>query len=74
MRTTSDVVDPDRFIKELLGNDSHGIAFGGGRADKGAFKIHLGPFASCGDRDLLWRMAQRTIEDLFFNKIGISRD
>jgi nanoRNase/pAp phosphatase (c-di-AMP/oligoRNAs hydrolase) len=74
LRTTSDVVDPDRFIKELLGNDSHGVPFGGGRADKGAFKIHLGPFASCGDRDLLWRMVQRTIEDLFFNKIGISRD
>ena len=74
LRTTSDVVDPDRFLKELLGNDSHGVPYGGGRADKGAFKIHLGPFASCGDRDLLWRMVQRTIEDLFFNKIGISRD
>jgi nanoRNase/pAp phosphatase (c-di-AMP/oligoRNAs hydrolase) len=74
LRTTSDVVDPDRFLKELLGSDYHGVPFGGGRADKGAFKIHLGPFASCGDRDLLWRMVQRTIEDLFFNKIGISRD
>ena len=74
LRTTSDVVDPDRFLKELLGTDSHGVPYGGGRADKGAFKIHLGPFASCGDRDLLWRMVQRTIEDLFFNKIGISRD
>jgi hypothetical protein len=34
----------------------------------------LGPFSHCGDRDLLWRMVQRTVEDLFFNKIGISRD
>ncbi|KAK1548381.1 hypothetical protein Q3G72_000471 [Acer saccharum] len=74
LRTTSNVVDPDRFIKELFGNDAHGTPFGGGRADKGAFKIHLGPFASCGDRDLLWRMVQRTIEDLFFDKVGISRD
>jgi hypothetical protein len=48
--------------------------YGGGRTDKGAFKIPLGPFACCGDRDLLWRMVQRTIEDLFFNKIGISRE
>jgi nanoRNase/pAp phosphatase (c-di-AMP/oligoRNAs hydrolase) len=74
MRTTSSVVDPDRFLKELFGVDTHGMAYGGGRADKGAFKIPLGPFQSCGDRDLLWRMVQRTIEDLFFNKIGINRE
>lgn len=74
LRTTSDVVDPDRFIKELLGTDSHGVFFGGGRADKGAFKIHLGPFANCGDRELLWKTVQRTVEDLFFNKIGINRE
>jgi nanoRNase/pAp phosphatase (c-di-AMP/oligoRNAs hydrolase) len=74
LRTTSAVVEPDRFLKELFGVDPHGIAYGGGRADKGAFKIPLGPFAHCGDRDLLWSMVQRTIEDLFFNKIGINRD
>lgn len=74
LRTTSNVVDPDRFLKELFGADSHGMPYGGGRTDKGAFKITLGPFARCGDRDLLWRMVQRTIEDLFFNKIGISRE
>jgi nanoRNase/pAp phosphatase (c-di-AMP/oligoRNAs hydrolase) len=74
MRTTSDVVDPDRFLKDLFGLDTHGVAFGGGRAEKGAFKIPLGPFAHCGDRDLLWRMVQRTIEDLFFKKIGVARE
>jgi nanoRNase/pAp phosphatase (c-di-AMP/oligoRNAs hydrolase) len=74
MRTTSDVVDPDRFLKDLFGLDAHGVAYGGGRAEKGAFKIPLGPFSQCGDRDLLWRMAQRTIEDLFFRKIGIARE
>lgn len=72
LRTTSSVVDPDRFLKELLGTDSTGQAFGGGRAEKGAFKIELGPFAHCGDRELLWNMVQRTIEDLFMNKIGLS--
>ena len=74
LRTTSNVVDPDRFIKELFGRDSYGHYYGGGRTDKGAFKIPLGPFSHCGDRDLLWRMVQRTIEDLFFNKIGVARD
>jgi nanoRNase/pAp phosphatase (c-di-AMP/oligoRNAs hydrolase) len=74
LRTTSNVVDPDRFLKELLGADHHGSHYGGGRAEKGAFKIPLGPFAHCGDRELLWRMVQRTIEDLFLNKIGIAGD
>jgi nanoRNase/pAp phosphatase (c-di-AMP/oligoRNAs hydrolase) len=74
MRTTSDVVDPDRFLRELFGADAHGTPYGGGRAEKGAFKIQLGPFAQCGDRELLWRMVQRTIEDLFFKKIGIARE
>lgn len=74
LRTMSNVVDPDRFLKELFGVDAHGMPYGGGRTDKGAFKIPLGPFARCGDRDLLWRMVQRTIEDLFFNKIGINRE
>jgi nanoRNase/pAp phosphatase (c-di-AMP/oligoRNAs hydrolase) len=74
LRTTSDVVEPDRFLKELFSVDAHGVPYGGGRADKGAFKIPLGPFAHCSDRDLLWSMVQRTIEDLFFNKIGINRE
>ena len=73
LRTTSAVVDPDPFIKELLGNDAHGTPFGGGRANKGAFKIYLGPLAACSERDLLWRTVQRAIEDLFFHKIGINR-
>jgi nanoRNase/pAp phosphatase (c-di-AMP/oligoRNAs hydrolase) len=74
LRTLSNVVEPDRFLKELLGADAHGQYFGGGRAEKGAFKIALGPFAHCGDRDLLWRMVQRTVEDLFMNKIGMTEE
>ena len=75
LRTTSNVVDPDRFIKDLLGtNPSSGEYYGGGRADKGAFRVDLGLFRHCGNRELLWELTQRTIEDLFFNKIGISRN
>lgn len=74
LRTLSSTVDPDRFLKELLGADSTGKSYGGGRAEKGAFKVELGPFASCGDRDLLWKMVQRTVEDLFMNKIGATEE
>lgn len=70
IRTTSNVVDPDQFLKALVGADAYGNHYGGGRAEKGAFKIPLGPFAHCGDRDLLWRMVQRTVEDLFLKKVG----
>jgi len=74
LRTLSDVVDPDRFIKELFGNDPMGVPYGGGRADKGAFKIDLGILAKCDDKDLLWKLVRKTIEDLFFNKIGVNQE
>ena len=74
LRTLSDVVDPDRFIKELLGNDPTGTPYGGGRADKGAFKIDLGIFARGEDKSLLWQLVRKTVEELFFNKIGINRE
>jgi nanoRNase/pAp phosphatase (c-di-AMP/oligoRNAs hydrolase) len=71
LRTTSNVVEPDRFLKELFGTDHHGVFYGGGRADKGAFKIPLGPFARCSNRELLWQVVQSTIEELFLNKVGV---
>ena len=74
LRTKSDVVDPDKFIKDSFGTDPYGTPFGGGRRDKGAFKIPLGPFAACTNRDLLWRFVKHTIEDLFFEKLGINRE
>ena len=74
LRTLSDVVDPDRFIKELLGNDPTGVPYGGGRADKGAFKIDLGILAKCDDKDLLWQLVRKTIEELFFTKIGVNHE
>jgi nanoRNase/pAp phosphatase (c-di-AMP/oligoRNAs hydrolase) len=74
LRTTSHTVDPDRFLKNLLGTDTYDVPYGGGRREKGAFKIPLGPFANCGDKDILWKMVQRTVEDLFFQKIGINRE
>jgi nanoRNase/pAp phosphatase (c-di-AMP/oligoRNAs hydrolase) len=73
LRTRSSTVDPDRFIKDLLGADANGNFYGGGRTDKGAFKIPLGPFSHCGDKDILWRMVQRTIEDLFLQRVGTNR-
>jgi len=74
LRTTSNVVEPDRFIKDLLGKGPHGEFYGGGRADKGAFKVDLGLFSNNTDRELLWNISKKTVEDLFFNKIGINAE
>ncbi|MEE2961528.1 MAG: DHH family phosphoesterase [Myxococcota bacterium] len=70
LRTLSDVVDPDRFIKELLGKGPDGVFYGGGRTDKGAFRIALGLLSQCPDRDLLWSLVRKTVEELFIKKIG----
>jgi nanoRNase/pAp phosphatase (c-di-AMP/oligoRNAs hydrolase) len=74
LRTTSAKIDPDRLLKELFGFDDAGRPFGGGRADKGGFRIPVGTFAYCTDRDLLWKISQRTIEDLVLSKLGLSRE
>ncbi|RMG12032.1 MAG: bifunctional oligoribonuclease/PAP phosphatase NrnA [Deltaproteobacteria bacterium] len=73
-RTTSNTVDPDKWMKDLFGCDAAGKAYGGGRRDKGGFQIPLGIFARCSNRDLLWETVRTTIEDIFFEKIGASRD
>lgn len=74
LRTTSAKIEPDRLLKELFGADETGRPYGGGRAEKGGFRIPIGTFMHCSDRELLWRISQRTVEDLVFGKLGLSRD
>lgn len=42
LRTTKLTLDPDEFIKEAFGQDSHGRFFGGGRTSAGGFEIPIG--------------------------------
>lgn len=42
LRTNKITLDPDEFIKEALGQDSHGRFFGGGRSMAGGFEIPIG--------------------------------
>jgi len=42
LRTTKLTLDPDEFIKEAFGQDSHGRFFGGGRPGAGGFEIPMG--------------------------------
>ena len=75
LRTTSNAVDPDVWMKDLFGVDEKsGKYYGGGRRDKGGFQVPLRLFARCSDKNLLWQTVQCTVEDVFFGKIGASRD
>jgi nanoRNase/pAp phosphatase (c-di-AMP/oligoRNAs hydrolase) len=70
LRTSSAKIDPDRWIKEVFGQDSAGKHYGGGRRNKGGFRIPLGLLAKCTDRKALWRLGEQTILELIHNKIG----
>ena len=72
LRTKSHTLDPDKWLKDIFGKDQEGAWYGGGRKDKGGFQIPLGVFAKCSDRELLWIMVKKTIDELFYDKIGIN--
>lgn len=75
LRTSSNTVDPDGWMKDLFGLDEKsGRYYGGGRRDKGGFQIPLRLFSKCSDKNLLWQTVQCTVEDVFFAKIGASRN
>ncbi len=71
LRTKSHTLDPDKWLKDIFGQDENGRYYGGGRKDKGGFQIPLGVFARCNDRELLWILIKKTVDELFYQKIGI---
>ena len=71
LRTKSHTLDPDKWLKTVFGKNKEGLWYGGGRKDKGGFQIPLGVFAKCQDKELLWDMIRKTIDELFYNKIGV---
>ncbi len=72
LRTTSPTIDPDAWLKAVFGADSAGRPYGGGRRNKGGFRIPLGLLSRTRDRDTLWSISKKTIDDLVFEKIGVS--
>ncbi len=74
LRTVSHTLDPDKWIKDLFGVSEEGKPYGGGRRDKGGFQVPLGVFSRCKSKELLWQVIKHTVEDIFYKKIGISRD
>lgn len=74
LRTAKFTLDPDEFIKEVLGKSVEGQYFGGGRDSAGGFSIPIG-FLS-GDygekfQDTKWKIFDAQIKHRLFAKIGI---
>jgi nanoRNase/pAp phosphatase (c-di-AMP/oligoRNAs hydrolase) len=73
MRTSKLTLDPDEFIKGVLGKDARGYYFGGGKLSAGGFEIPVG-FLSGGDTEgynqIKWQVFDKQIKLRFFSKIG----
>lgn len=76
IRTNKVTLDPDAFIKEVLGKDGSGNYFGGGKFAAGAFEIPIG-FLSGGNKDgyqdLKWRVYDEQVKQRIFGKIGVEQ-
>ena len=76
IRTNKVTLDPDTFIKEVLGKDGSGNYFGGGKFAAGAFEIPIG-FLSGGNKDgyqeLKWRVYDEQVKQRIFGKIGVEQ-
>ncbi len=72
LRTRSDTITPDTFLKKAFGVDEHKKSYygGGNIRDKGGFQIPLGFLAQTADRDGLYNMACGVVQERFMEAIG----
>jgi nanoRNase/pAp phosphatase (c-di-AMP/oligoRNAs hydrolase) len=77
MRTLKITLDPDEFIKEVLGRDSAGGFYGGGKMTAGGFQIPMG-FLSGGESEEFlkqkWEVFDAQIKQRIFARIGVKRE
>ena len=73
LRTRSDTVNPDTFLKKLFGLDKDKKSYygGGNIKDKGGFQIPLGFLAQTPDRDMLYTMTCGVVQERFLKAIGV---
>ncbi len=72
LRTSKLVLDPDQFIKDVLGKDAAGCYFGGGKPTAGGFQISIEFLKGSGpDRytDLKWQVYDAQVKNKILAKI-----
>jgi len=72
LRTRSDTINPDTFLKKTFGLDEEKQSYygGGNIKDKGGFQIPLGFLGQHTDRELLYRMTCELVQEKFLDAIG----
>ncbi len=70
LRTHSASVDPAAWLEQAFGHDDRGRAFGGGRRDKGGFRIPIGFLGRCADRGQLWTLVENSMRQALLRQLG----
>lgn len=70
LRTHSPSVDPGAWLEQAFGHDDKGRAYGGGRRDKGGFRIPIGFLGRSTDRQQLWTLVEASMRSSLGRMIG----
>ncbi len=70
LRTHSPSVDPAAWLEQAFGHDDLGRAFGGGRRDKGGFRIPIGFLGRATDRAQLWQLVEHAARTALLRQLG----
>ena len=70
LRTHSPSVDPAVWLEQAFGHDEKGRAYGGGRRDKGGFRIPIGFLGRVTDRAQLWQLVEHAARTALLRQLG----
>jgi nanoRNase/pAp phosphatase (c-di-AMP/oligoRNAs hydrolase) len=70
LRTHSPSVDPAVWLEQAFGHDERGRAYGGGRRDKGGFRIPIGFLGRATDRAQLWSLVEHAARQQLLKQLG----
>jgi nanoRNase/pAp phosphatase (c-di-AMP/oligoRNAs hydrolase) len=70
LRTHSPSVDPAAWLESAFGCDEKGRAYGGGRRDKGGFRIPIGFLGRSTDRAQLWTLVEHAMRSALLRMVG----
>ena len=70
LRTHSPSVDPAAWLEQAFGYDDKNRAYGGGRRDKGGFRIPIGFLGRSTDRAQLWTLVEHSMRSALLRTIG----
>jgi len=70
LRTHSASVDPAAWLEQTFGHDDKGRPYGGGRRDKGGFRIPIGFLGRTTDRGQLWQLVEHSLKSTVMRVVG----